>query len=270
VSGKSRFIDIGRHRLHATVFGSGEPTVVIEPGFGGRAEHWRDIAGELAGDVTVLTYDRAPYGDSGPAADARTPRDIAGDLAGVLDGLAITGPLVLVGHSSGGQCLRTFAAGRLDRVAGMVLVDSSHEAQRSLLWPALPWKIRLLGKLMVPLIYLSVRGGSLAARRSMAREFRALNKQSRADIALGPGALGDTPLVVLTRPADGQLSAQHGWDIWNRLHQELAGLSRNSRHVVAAKPGHYIHLAEPELVLASIRDVVASARSRQPLSASRG
>ena len=37
----------------------------------------------------------------------------------------MNGPLVLVGHSAGGLCMRAFAAAHLDRVAGMVLVESS-------------------------------------------------------------------------------------------------------------------------------------------------
>jgi hypothetical protein len=74
------------------VFGTGQPAVVIEPGFGGSAQSWRAIAEELAEDTNVVTYDRAPYGASSPAVDGRTPREIARDLHGVLEALGITGP----------------------------------------------------------------------------------------------------------------------------------------------------------------------------------
>lgn len=53
-----RFVEVGRHRIAATVLGSGEPAVVVEPGYGGCAEHWRPIAEALSAEVTVVTYDR--------------------------------------------------------------------------------------------------------------------------------------------------------------------------------------------------------------------
>ena len=125
MDGVTTMVPVGRHRLEATVFGTGEPAVVVEPSLGGFAAAWRQIAGTVAEDTTVVTYDRAPYGASSPARDGRRPRDIANDLDGVLTGLGVTGPLVLVGHSIGGIYLRTYAALHMDRVAGMVLVDSS-------------------------------------------------------------------------------------------------------------------------------------------------
>ena len=45
-------------------------------------------------------------------------------------------PFVLVGHSFGGYNVRVFAHDHPDEVAGLVLVDSSHEEQSSRLPPA--------------------------------------------------------------------------------------------------------------------------------------
>src|ERR1700744_5330624 len=114
-------ISVGRHQLAATVLGEGSPAVVIEPSFGGAAEDWQAIARTLAEETTVGTYDRAPYGASSAARDARTPRDIAADLDGLLRALGVTGPAVLVGHSAGGVYVRAYAAAHLDRVAGLGL-----------------------------------------------------------------------------------------------------------------------------------------------------
>lgn len=265
-AGKTQFVAVGKHRIQATIYGTGEPAVVFEPGFGGCAEHWQQIAECLAAETTAVTYDRCPYGASSAAADHRTPREIAADLHRVLERLGVTGKLVLVGHSSGGRCVREYAAAHPDRVAGMVLVDSSVEGQQRELVPFMPWKLRLQEKLSVPLLYVNLRTGmTRAARRSMIRERRALNQQTRDDRPLAPGGLGDKPLIVLTRPPDDLMPRHGGWEAWRSLHQDLAELSRNHRHVVAATPGHYIHLEDPALVTRSIRDVIASARSTSPL-----
>ena len=170
-------ISVGRHQLATTVFGEGTPTVVIEPSFGGAAEDWEKIAQALAGETTVITYDRAPYGASSAARDARTPRDIAEDLDGLLRELGVTGQLVLVGHSAGGLYVRAYAAEHLDRVAGMVLVESSHEGQRPVLDRLRPRRVRLQGALTIPAIIResleSRRGGD---RRSIIREWRTFNR----------------------------------------------------------------------------------------------
>src|SRR5260370_16670074 len=92
-------ISVGRPQLAATVFGEGSPAVVIEPSFGGAAEDWEKIARTLAEETTVITYDRAPYGASSAAGDARTPRHIPADLDGLLRALGVTGPVVLAAHS---------------------------------------------------------------------------------------------------------------------------------------------------------------------------
>jgi pimeloyl-ACP methyl ester carboxylesterase len=260
------FVQVGRHRLAATVFGRGDPAVVIEPGFGDGAARWHPIAAGLAGEVTVLAYDRAPYGASSPATDGRSPQEIATDLRGLVTALGLTGPLVLVGHSSGGRSVRQFASMYPDAVAGMVLVDSSHEAQQQLLLPRLPWKLRLR-ELLTPATLLFDRRlkMSMAARRSMLREYRALGRQTAADKPLAAGALGHKPLIVLTRAPGPVLPRRRGWQVWHDLHRDLAQLSLNHRHVVADSAEHDLHVDAPALVTGAIRDVVRSARTSEPL-----
>ena len=134
MAGVKAMIEVGRHRIEAIVYGAGAPAVVIEPSFGGSAAEWDAIAERIAAETTVVAYNRAAYGASSRATDRRSAGQITADLDGVLAGLEITGPVILVGHSIGGVYARAFAARHLDRVAGMVLVDSSHEGQ----WAVLP------------------------------------------------------------------------------------------------------------------------------------
>jgi pimeloyl-ACP methyl ester carboxylesterase len=267
MTGGTVVISVGRHQLAATVFGEGTPTVVIEPSFGGAAGDWEKIAQALAEETTVVTYDRAPYGASSPARDARTPRDIAADLDGLLRELGVTGPVVLVGHSAGGLYIRAYAAQHLDRVAGMILVESSHECQRPVLDPLRPPKNRLDGALVIPSTIRasrkSRRGGD---RRSIIREWRAFRRVTDAPSALPPGGLGDRPLVVLTCAAGDPAVPDRVYQAWYDLHRDLAGLSANSRHVLSDSSSHYLNFADPDLVISAIGDVVRCARSGAPLA----
>jgi len=266
VNGVSTMVDVGQHRIEATVFGSGQPSVVIEPPFGGNAAAWWPIAQTMAEDTTVVTYDRAPYGASSPARDGRTPHEIAADLEGVLRSLNVTGPLVLVGHSLGGIYMRAYAARHLDQVAGMVLVESSHESQRPVLAARYTPKHRLLVALTVPQMIVRSkqwRGG--ADRRSNIREYRMFKRLGASDQALARGGLGDRPLIVLTRGPGGKTGTDRLWQAWYGLQQDLAQLSANTRHVVSDSPDHYLNHGDPGLVITAITDVVRSARTRRPL-----
>jgi pimeloyl-ACP methyl ester carboxylesterase len=264
---RTTMVKAGPHRIEATVFGDGSPAVVIEPSFGGSAAGWRSIAETLAADTTVVTYDRAPYGASSRAADRRTPADIAADLHVVLQTLGITGPIVLVGFSVGGMYVRTYAALHPDQVAGMVLVESSHEGQTPLLNEVFTWRVKLEGLLFHPKVLLSRRGWRGGAdRRSMLREWRAFRAVASADRPLAPGALGDKPLVVITR-ADGGPYGGRQWRLWHGFHSEQARLSANSQHVLSSQADHGLNESDPDLVLAAIREVVRSARTGTSLRA---
>ena len=74
--------------------------------------------------------------------------------------------------------------------------------------------------------------------------------------------LGDMPLIVLTRgisdedgPDGKALEEEH-----RRDHVAIAAMSRKGKLIVAARSGHHVQLDEPELVIQSIREVLAATR----------
>jgi pimeloyl-ACP methyl ester carboxylesterase len=84
----------------------------------------------------------------------------------------------------------------------------------------------------------------------------------RAERAKTEHPYGDMPLVVLTRgisDADGPdgkaLEAEH-----RRDHAGIARLSRVGKLVIAEKSGHHVQIDQPELVISTIREVLAAAR----------
>ena len=123
-------VDVGGHRLHVWCTGAGTPAVILDSGLGGTSADWGFVQPDVARFTRVCSYDRAGmgYSDSGPS--PRTARRIASELAELLDRSGIQGPVVLVAASSAGLNVRVFASDRPQRVAGLVLVDASHEDQR--------------------------------------------------------------------------------------------------------------------------------------------
>ena len=117
--------DVGGHRLHLNCTGAGSPTVVLQNGLGETSAHWAWITRAISTDTRVCAYDRAGQGWSDDAATPQTGVAIAADLHTLLERAKEPGPYVLVGHSSGGPYMMTYAAQYPKDVAGMVLVDAT-------------------------------------------------------------------------------------------------------------------------------------------------
>ncbi|HET9159740.1 MAG TPA: alpha/beta hydrolase [Caulobacteraceae bacterium] len=114
-------------RIHLDCQGKGKVTAVLEAGFGADGGEWYAVQPKLAKTMRVCSYDRAASRGSGPGPYPRDGAAIAKDLDQALRAAGIKGPLIGVGHSSGGLYMRIFAARRLPDMKGLVLVDPSVE-----------------------------------------------------------------------------------------------------------------------------------------------
>lgn len=121
-------IDHGR-RLNLYCVGTGSPTVVFDAGLGGNTASWDLVQPAIAFKTRACSYDRAGLGFSDPGTRSGTSANIVDDLHRLLKAAGIEPPYILVGHSSGGMNVRLYADEYLGEVAGMVLVDPSHEDQ---------------------------------------------------------------------------------------------------------------------------------------------
>lgn len=126
-----RMVDVGGYCLHlncqGTEHGANTPTVVLEA-----AEFslsWDLVQPEVARFTRVCSYDRAGLGWSERGPNPRTADSFVSELHMLLQAAGVEPPYVLVGHSKGGLFVRLYARQYPDEVAGMVLVDASHEQQ---------------------------------------------------------------------------------------------------------------------------------------------
>ena len=126
---RGHLVQAGSIRMNIDCSGQGSPTVILESGSGGPSIDWLMVQPEVAKFTRVCSYDRAGYGwsDSGP--EPRSSLQIARELKQLLEAAGEKGPYVLVGHSMGGYDIRVYTGLYPNDVAGMVLVDASHEDQ---------------------------------------------------------------------------------------------------------------------------------------------
>ncbi|OPY61681.1 MAG: putative aminoacrylate hydrolase RutD [Syntrophorhabdaceae bacterium PtaU1.Bin034] len=293
-----QLIDVGGYRLHLWCRGEGSPTVIMEAGWGGWSLLWGEVPTGAASFTRVCVYDRAGTGWSDPSPSPRRADVIVGELHTLLASSGIAPPYVLVAHSIGGIYVRLYAHNYPEDVAGMVLIDSSHEDQ------VLRYPPSLQG-LDAAQIEDNYRRGRVAATGYYALHLSELENELAGLIGRLPSAednrtmvavyasrpwtwtsaaeereripqsneivhnahittLGTIPLIVL--------AATQGFDLYppdiaedvKRIHmemqEELAALSPKGRLIKAEKSGHNIHLFQPDLVIEAIREVVQEIR----------
>jgi pimeloyl-ACP methyl ester carboxylesterase len=282
-----RLVNVGGYRMHINCIGSGTPTVILESGLGGSSPYWMLVQPEVAKFTRVCAYDRAGLGWSDARPGPRTSKEAASELSSLLAAAEIGGPYVFVGHSLGGYHARLFVSQNRDRVAGVVLVDSSHPDQeirapespeskkrfRELVTVARLTMIfglpRWLGKCGfgnsdVPRLR-SVHAVS-AARECRPEFIRAFEteldgiSESRDEVR-NSGTLGDIPLIVISR--DPSQSDQ----IWDQMQSELTLLSSRGTHIIAKGSGHFVQLDRPDVVVDAIHRVFDEAAKTSESSA---
>lgn len=280
-------------RLHIHCVGNGEPSVILDAGLNQPGFSWALVQPKVAQFTRVCSYDRAGHGLSDLGKGPRTAMKIAEELHALLHAAKIPGPYVLVGHSAGGINIRMFTALYPQEVAGLVLVDPSHEDQKrldALEWPKPSLKERVIQFFRARFAFIrrmidrsimrgyerppnfSVEQGEYF-RTLMMRTNHLESVEQEGESFLSPATLetldslgknlGSRPLVIITAAkkqepvADKTLQAtiEQADRIMYKLHESITHLSQNSRLVLAKNSGHMVQWDEPELVVDAIREV---------------
>jgi pimeloyl-ACP methyl ester carboxylesterase len=248
---RGQMVDVGGFRLYLHCAGKGRPTVVLLIGMGGAAAEWSQVQAGVARFTRVCSYDRAGEGLSEPSPANASLQQTVTELHRLLLRARVREPYVLVGQSWGGPIARVYAHQYPEHVAGMVLVDSTHEDTT----------LNISGKTVQP--RLQPAGSPLKADMDRLHDTRENRDHPLGDLPLIVLTAGRTPAAPPGAPAEEWAKLQAAK---RPLQADLARLSRNSRHVIAEKSGHAIHRDEPELVIRSIREVVEAVRRGGRLS----
>jgi pimeloyl-ACP methyl ester carboxylesterase len=279
--------------------GQGSPTVILDSGLGVPAVGWNPVQTEVAKFTRVCSYDRAGYGWSGATSLPRTSMEIAKELHALLEAANEKGPYILVGHSFGGFNVRVYNGQYPNDVAGVVLVDASHEDQNDRMPPAIQAFMKKSTeqlkrqKMLAPLLIrfgvarFSQRnqGESPGVSKEFGQEMLYLQLQPKfidaaasemgsfpesANEVRAAGRLGDKPLVVLTagKSADAsQLPAgfpkkefDDFHEVWvNDLQVKESQLSTRGKRIMVPDSDHMIPFERPDTIVAAIREVCMAA-----------
>ena len=255
-----KLVSVGDHRLDVVHGGAGGPAVVFETGLADSLDVWLPMWRTIAEYTTVVAYSRAGFGrsDAGPA-DHSVPH-AARDLHELLHRLGIEPPFVLVARSYGSLIARLYTSLYPTEVAGIVLVDGTHEQQVKrfgMIDSAYPRQFRE---------YFDSVLAHLPPGAQAAETRETVRIQAEGTVP-GLEPLPDIPIAVLTSMQSDESApyvngTARGHEVWRALHDDWFRRSRNGIHIETTRSGHGIQDDEPDLVTMAIRFVLDRVRAR--------
>ena len=135
------------------------PTLVLTHGWGLNSTAWWYTKKVLGQRFRLITWDLPGLGRSKPPTDGKITIDRFAESLGAVVQSTGPGPVILVGHSIGGMATQTFwracPQSVKDKVAGVVLVDTTHENPILTMWLSPLWRA-LRWPLIEPMMWLTV------------------------------------------------------------------------------------------------------------------
>jgi pimeloyl-ACP methyl ester carboxylesterase len=230
-------VPVHGHQLFLSCEGpSAGPTVILMAGGGGTMKIWDKVQPQVATFARVCSYDRAGLGESSTIKEPQSAAEIADDLAALLETAHVPTPYILVVHSIGGLYVRKYDKQEDSKVSAMVLIDSSHEEQIWRFAKAMPEALSE---------YPQWRNTKVMSAQGF------LPPDEHLDWHFSK------PLIVLEKGIPPE-------PVWHEMQEDLARRSPEGKLVIATHSKHYIQKDDPELVIESIRTVLAQSVHKQP------
>ena len=237
-----RFATVDNIKLEYIDVGTGDYTLLVESGVGMGVGYWQPLLADLAMlNVRTIVYSRAGNGQSGSVDDISLQASNH-RLAQLLKTIkADDNKLILLGHSFGALHARTFAASHPEMVAGMVLLDPSHEGfQSALITLDKDWA----GKD-------NARLNKMLQQQPEWQQLQQIYQQN----TLADGDI--TQLLPVVLVTSSKLNESNWWighsaqgkKAWRQLHVSLIDNNSNAVHFVTDKAGHNVPLDDKALVL---------------------
>ncbi|WP_270182240.1 alpha/beta fold hydrolase [Alkalihalobacillus sp. CinArs1] len=266
-------------------------TIVLLTGMGGSLYEWNEL---MDSDFSFLAYNRAGYGRSEPVLNhtLATPHE---ELYSLLEALSIDEAVMLAGFSYGGLIAQGFAMHYPEKVAGVLLIDStsinmhrldevksSDETNTDEYWLKMCSRLSALTPTELEL----EQPPELHPKQ---KEWNNTIQQALYDHDLNPSlyqtvgkelslwkeyaaslhnrSFPQVPLVIIARDKKHSIreqidagtvkdEAEEMETVWSELIQEQRLLASNSTYRVAKGSGHHVPLNRPDLILHSLKELL--------------
>lgn len=262
------WISIDAHRqLHVQKFGTPSPhhrCVIMESGGGTGGDSWGKVKELIEDSSYGFSYDRAGlwlFSDQSPNTGrlSQISQDFESMVTKLEEKGDIKSPYILVGHSLGGIFMQFYALNHPDKVAGLILVDSSNDtvAEDPRMAPSFnvpeAHDFHVLNHLMprstAEQLFPRARH-TLTAYTEAVHKRETLSHFGQSVKKHAEPVFGNTPLCVITRVKTDTSEIE---EAWQEHQQQLAQRSSNSSVTICKKGvGHDIPNEAPEKVAQAI------------------
>ena len=246
-------VSVGEYSLQFRVIPGSGQTILLEAGGGMDSREWDGLGSEIARrtGATVVSYDRAGFGESDLPDTPYSMLEELGWLRCGLDKLKLDTNLILVGHSYGGWLIRLYASEHPEAVSGMVFID--------------PFSTELVDMLGVEYLDEHPMAGKLPFDTS---EPEKLTKYQRALVRfVGDGlsskvkVMRETTVpegipVILITSSQPFLPKPEEQEAWRTSHEKIVASIDGAVLIVAEKSGHMIPFQQPEIIVDAIENIV--------------
>lgn len=259
-------IPIGDIRLNVVERGSGRPLLLVH-GFPLDHTMWTGQTTALADQWRVIAPDLRGFGASTVTAGTVTMAQMADDLAGLLDALRITEPVILCGLSMGGYVAWQFALRHRSKLDRLILCDTRAAADSA---EAASGRLKTAERVLAESV-------SVVAESMLPKLFAPATSQKQ------PQIVESTKQVMLRANPQGIAAALRGMaerpDVTGRLHdidvpslvicgehdviappaemRQIAAALPKGRYVEIAGAGHMAPRERPAAVNTAIREFLA-------------
>ena len=238
-------METSKGKLQYNICGNGKPNIVLINGGSGPIEGWMKVLPEISESSSVFSYNRFGVSGSDKPNESQDGRTIVKTLREALTIVGFEPPFLLVGHSLGGLYANLYARLYPEEVAGIVFLESSHQKDLSL--------NQYQGKFVKAINKMFTLFDSLSTHKQFNEVHfvkETVNQIQQID------AFPEIPVFVITGGKENRMMPEdiRKKRLENQL--ELLTLSKNSKHIIAGKSGHFPQLSEPSVVIEAIKDCV--------------
>lgn len=244
-------LETSKGKLEYYISGDGKPSIVLINGGSGPIEGWMRILPELSKSSSVFSYNRFGVDRSDKPKEAQDGITIVETLREALTIMGFKPPILLVGHSLGGLYANLFARLYPNEVAGVIFLESSHPKDLSL--------DKYHGKIVKMINKLIAKFDSFYPHK----QFDEINYVSDTVNQIQQiNSFPEVPVYVITGGKENSMMPKEARKIRLDNQLELLTLSRNSKHIVAEKSGHFPQLTEPLVVIDAINNCIKEIKQK--------
>ncbi|MFE5429104.1 alpha/beta fold hydrolase [Peribacillus simplex] len=235
-------VDTSKGTLLYNISGNGKPNIVLINGGSGPIEGWMKILPAISESSSVFSYNRFGVAGSDKPKESQDGINIVNTLRETLTIVGFEPPYLLVGHSLGGLYANLYSRLYPNEVAGIVFLESSTTKDISL--------NEYQGKAVKTINKMFKVFDSMSSHK----QFNEVNfVEKTVDQIQQTDTFPEIPVFVITGGQENRMMPEEirKKRLENQL--ELLSLSKNSKHIIAGKSGHFPQLSEPAIVIDSIK-----------------